>query len=123
RVVCDYRSGAEQVMNYLLSLGHRRIGFIHAAQEIRTSRDVMEVYRAKLQSAGVTPRAEWTADGEFTEEGGARAARAISDGDAGVTAFFAGNERRVSSGSVAVSAMFFSFEKTWARRPCYAWFQ
>src|SRR5439155_8550636 len=36
-VVCDYRSGAEQVMNYLLQLGHKKIGFINAAQEIRTS--------------------------------------------------------------------------------------
>src|SRR5262245_34707110 len=30
---CDYRSGAEQVMNYLLQLGHRNVALIHAAPE------------------------------------------------------------------------------------------
>jgi DNA-binding LacI/PurR family transcriptional regulator len=92
-VVCDYRSGAEQVMNYLLQLGHRRIGFISAAQEIRTSRDIMEVYRAKLEAAGVAPLPQWVADGKFTEEGGAHAAQAILEADAGVTALFAGNDK------------------------------
>src|SRR5215207_11174772 len=92
-VVCDYRSGAEQVMNYLLQLGHRRIGFINAAAEIRTSRDVAEVYRARLESVGVTPIAGWVEDGKFTEEGGAKAAQAILDRDSEVTALFAGNDK------------------------------
>jgi DNA-binding LacI/PurR family transcriptional regulator len=93
-VVCDYRSGAEQVMNYLLQLGHRKIGFINAAAaEIRTSRDVGDVYRERLESVGVTPDPRWVEDGKFTEEGGARAAQAILDRDRGVTALFAGNDK------------------------------
>jgi DNA-binding LacI/PurR family transcriptional regulator len=92
-VVCDYRSGAEQVMNYLLQLGHKKIGFINAAQEIRTSRDVFEVYRFKLEAAGVTPQPQWVEDGKFTEEGGAHAAGAILDRDPTVTALFAGNDK------------------------------
>src|SRR5687768_363417 len=66
-VVCDYRSGGEQVMNYLLQLGHRRIGFINAAAEIRTSRDVGDVYREKLKSVDVTPDPAWVEDGNVTE--------------------------------------------------------
>jgi LacI family transcriptional regulator len=92
-VVCDYRSGAEQVMNYLIQLGHRKIGLINAAQEIRTSRDIFEVYRTKLEGAGVAPLPKWTADGKFTEEGGAHAAQAILEGDSGITALFAGNDK------------------------------
>jgi DNA-binding LacI/PurR family transcriptional regulator len=93
-VVCDYRSGADQVMNYLLQLGHRKIGFINAAaSEIRTSRDVGEVYRSKLEAAGVTPEARWVEDGKFTEEGGAKAAQVILDRDKDVTALFAGNDK------------------------------
>ncbi|MEO6435029.1 MAG: LacI family DNA-binding transcriptional regulator [Tepidisphaeraceae bacterium] len=92
-VVCDYRSGAEQVMNYLLQLGHKKIGFITAAHEIRTSRDVMEVYKSKLTAAGVTPEPTWTEDGKFTEEGGAKAAQVILDRDGGVTALLAGNDK------------------------------
>jgi DNA-binding LacI/PurR family transcriptional regulator len=98
-VVCDYRSGAEQVMNYLLQLGHRKIGFINAAAEIRTSRDVAEVYRTKLEAVGVTPVAGWVEDGKFTEEGGAKAAQAILERDKDVTALFAGNDK------MAVGAM------------------
>ncbi len=92
-VVCDYRSGAEQVMNYLLQLGHRRIGFVNAAQEIRTSRDVWDIYTSKLKSAGVDPQHGWVEDGQFTEEGGARAAQAILERDPSVTALFAGNDK------------------------------
>jgi DNA-binding LacI/PurR family transcriptional regulator len=92
-VVCDYRSGAEQVMNYLLQLGHRKIGMVNAAQEIRTSRDVWDVYTSKLKSAGVEPQQGWVEDGKFTEEGGARAAQAILDRDHSVTALFAGNDK------------------------------
>jgi DNA-binding LacI/PurR family transcriptional regulator len=93
-VVCDYRSGAEQVMNYLLQLGHRRIGYINAAAaEIRTSRDVGDVYRERLESVGVTPDPRWVEDGKFTEEGGARAAQTILARDSGVTALFAGNDK------------------------------
>lgn len=92
-VVCDYRSGAEQVMNYLLQLGHRRIGFVNAAQEIRTSRDVWDIYTSKLKAAGVEPQHGWVEDGKFTEEGGARAAQAILDRDPSVTALFAGNDK------------------------------
>jgi DNA-binding LacI/PurR family transcriptional regulator len=92
-VVCDYRSGADQVMNYLLQLGHRKIGMINAAQEIRTSRDVTEVYRQKLASVGVEADARWVEDGKFTEEGGARAAQAILERDGDVTALFAGNDK------------------------------
>jgi LacI family transcriptional regulator len=92
-VVCDYRSGAEQVMNYLLQLGHRKIGMIHAAQEIRTSRDVFDVYSSKLKAAGVEPQITCVEDGKFTEEGGARAAQVILDREPGVTALFAGNDK------------------------------
>src|SRR5687768_12192401 len=81
-------------MNYLLQLGHRRIGFINAAaSEIRTSRDVGDVYRQKLESVGVTPDPQWVEDGKFTEEGGAKAAQAILDRDKDVTALFAGNDK------------------------------
>jgi DNA-binding LacI/PurR family transcriptional regulator len=92
-VVCDYRSGAEQVMNYLLQLGHKRIGLITAAQEIRTSRDVWEVYTNKLTAGGVRAEAQWVEDGKFTEEGGARAAQLILERDPTVTALFAGNDK------------------------------
>jgi len=92
-VVCDYTSGANQVMNYLLQLGHRKIGLIYAAPEIQTSRDVRDIYKSRLEAAGVTPDDSWVADGKFTEEDGAIAAADILKRHPDVTALFAGNDK------------------------------
>jgi LacI family transcriptional regulator len=92
-VVCDYRAGTEQVMNYLLQLGHRKIGFINAAPEVRTARDRLEVFQQRLQSAEVQCRPEWIDDGQFTEQGGAAAAERIFTAAPDVTAIFAGNDK------------------------------
>src|SRR6478735_11294200 len=61
--VCDYRGGAEQAMNYLLQLGHRRIGIIMGSGRVRTARDVVEVYEQKLHEAGIEPVTTWREDG------------------------------------------------------------
>jgi LacI family transcriptional regulator len=92
-VVCDYRAGTEQVMNYLLQLGHRQIGFINAAPEVRTARDRQEVFGQRLQAVGVEIKPEWIDDGEFTEQGGAQAAERILNAAPDVTALFAGNDK------------------------------
>src|SRR5205809_371860 len=91
--ICDYRSGAEQVMNYLLQLGHRRIGLIHAAPEIHTARDIADVYTEKLLAAGSEPLPSWRCDGKFTEEGGATAAQQILEKHPDITAIFACNDK------------------------------
>ncbi len=92
-VVCDYRGGSEQVMNYLLQLGHRAIGLINAAPEVKTALDRQDVYQEKFTSAGITPPKGWYGDGRFTEEGGAAAAEAILKAHPEVTALFAGNDK------------------------------
>jgi LacI family transcriptional regulator len=92
-VVCDYRAGTEQVMNYLLQLGHRKIGFINAAPEVRTARDRQEVYENRLRSISVEIKPEWMGDGQFTEQGGALAAQRILEAAPDVTAIFAGNDK------------------------------
>lgn len=99
-VMCDYRSGCEQVMNYLLQLGHRRIGMITAAPDIKAARTVVDTYRSKLREAGIEPNPVWIEDGKFTEEGGAQAARKILDKDPQITAIFGGNDK------MAIGAMY-----------------
>jgi DNA-binding LacI/PurR family transcriptional regulator len=90
---CDYRSGAEQVMNYLLQLGHRKIGLLSAAQEIRTARDITYVYTERLKAVDADPMPGWIEDGKFTEEGGATATEKIFDKHPEVTAIFACNDK------------------------------
>jgi len=92
-VVCDYRNGAEQAMNYLLQLGHRRIGMITGSKWVRTARDVVDVYDLKLREAGVTAPASWREDGLFTEAGGLDAARRLMTSHPELTAIFAGNDK------------------------------
>ncbi len=92
-VVCDYRGGAEQAMNYLLQLGHQKVGLIYAAPEIRTSRDKIEVYESKVLAAGLKPEQSLRADGKFTEAGGATAMESLLAKHPDVTAVLAGNDK------------------------------
>lgn len=98
--VCDYRGGAEQAMNYLLQLGHRRIGIIMGSGRVRTARDVVEVYEQKLRDAGIEPIMTWREDGLFTEAGGAEAAEKLMSRHPELTAILAGNDK------MAVGAMY-----------------
>ncbi len=92
-VQCDYRGGAEQVMNCLLQLGHRRIGLIHGAPEAQTTRDVLDVFFERMRQAGEEADEGWTADGRFTEAGGAAAAQTLLDRHGELTAIFAANDK------------------------------
>lgn len=92
-VVCDYAGGADQVMNYLLQLGHRRVGLIYAAPEAWTSRQIIDVYRQRLSAAGGEVDAALQTDGQFTEEGGCEAARRLIDARPDLTAIFATNDK------------------------------
>lgn len=53
-VVHSYASGTYALMNYLLGLGHRRIGFVYGVtQEVQAS-DRLIAYRQALHEAGLT---------------------------------------------------------------------
>jgi LacI family transcriptional regulator len=92
-VMCDYASGATQVMNYLLQLGHRKIALITAAPEVATASLVRTIYEQKLTDAGVSVVPSLIADGQFTEEGGAEACRTILQRHPDITAVMAGNDK------------------------------
>lgn len=92
-VMCDYESGAVQAMNYLQQLGHRQIGLITAAPEITTARRVREIYEQRLELAGVAPVPTLVEDGQFTQEGGAEAARRLLEHHPDITAIVAGNDK------------------------------
>lgn len=92
-VMCDYESGATQVMNYLLQLGHRKIGLIPGIETIATSRRVIEIFQNKLAGVGVTTDSTWIESGSYTEEGGAEAARQLLNRHPDLTAIMAGNDK------------------------------
>jgi DNA-binding LacI/PurR family transcriptional regulator len=92
-VGCDYRSGAQQAMNYLLQLGHRKIGLLTATGGGRCTRDVVDVYRATMATCGVKPEEGWMVDGRLTEEGGDEAAAYMLGKHPEITALFAVNDK------------------------------
>ena len=92
-IVCDYRAGAEQAMNYLLQLNHRRIGMLAGSSRVQTARDVVDVYEQKLKDAGITPLPGWREDGLFTEAGGAKATEKLLAAHPDITAILAGNDK------------------------------
>lgn len=92
-VVCDYSSGAEQVMNYLIQLGHRRIGLITGAPEVKTARRVRKVFEHHHTAHELPCDDTCVVDGRFTEEGGAAAAERLLKLHPDMTAIFAGNDK------------------------------
>ena len=52
-VAPDIRMGAEQLMDHLLTLGHRRIGFINGVARANLTLTRQAVYKEKLTAAGV----------------------------------------------------------------------
>ena len=92
---CDYGQGAEQAMNCLVQLGHRRIAIIYAAPESATARDVIDVYTRRMQELDSVSgqHAQWMADGMFTAEGGAAAAEKLLTEHPEITAILCGNDK------------------------------
>jgi LacI family transcriptional regulator len=52
-VLGDSSSGARQLVEHLVSLGHRRIGFIVESDDVSTARDRRAWYEAALKAAGI----------------------------------------------------------------------
>ncbi len=54
RVVSDYRDTTIEIMNHLISLQHRRIGFIYGIAVPDLGTDRLFAYRERLEAAGLT---------------------------------------------------------------------
>jgi len=86
----DNRKGAVLAINYLLKLGHTRIGCILGPQGYDDSRERMEGVAAAGLEWGVQLDENLFADGDYTFESGVVAARRLID--RGATAIFAFND-------------------------------
>jgi LacI family transcriptional regulator len=90
--VMDNRSGAEQVAQLLIRLGHRRVGAIFGPQETSTGRDREVGLRAGLSEVGVSLPRNLTRRGPFSYETGHRAMRELLDNPTPPAAVFCGND-------------------------------
>ncbi len=72
-VVCDYREATREVLTYLISLGHRRIGMIYGVVLPELADDRLSPYQETLKAAGLYDP-ELTAECGPTIEDGFQAA-------------------------------------------------
>ena len=85
--------GATDAMNYLLGLGHTRIGFISGRAELESSNRRLKGYRDAIEKAGLSIDEKLIASGDYTTETGAKCARELLSGDNPPSAIFASNDQ------------------------------
>jgi len=85
--------GATEVMNYLMGLGHKRIGFISGRAELESSNRRFMGYRDALEQAGLPVAEELIASGDYTTETGVKCARELLSLEKRPTAIFASNDQ------------------------------
>jgi LacI family transcriptional regulator len=73
RIGIDNFKASYDMTTYLLSLGHRRIGYVGGPRHLRTSVLREEGHIAALRAAGVPPGDDYRIDGDFTVESGIHA--------------------------------------------------
>ena len=85
--------GAMDAMDYLLGLGHKRIGFIGGRAELESSNRRLRGYYDSLEKAGVPLDEMLVTSGDYTTETGAKYARELLSINDPPTAIFASNDQ------------------------------
>jgi len=89
----DNRGGARRLTEHLLTLGHRRIGYVAGPAERTTTRHRLEGHREALTAAGLAEGAEQlTVHGLYDRASGYDATLELLRRDAGLTAIVAAND-------------------------------
>jgi LacI family transcriptional regulator len=85
--------GALEAMEYLLEMGHRRIGFISGRAELESSNRRMKGYLEALEKAGIPIDEELIASGDYTTETGVRGTKQLLSLGNPPSAIFASNDQ------------------------------
>lgn len=78
-VVMNDARGAEVAVDHFVSMGHRRIGHIAGPDALDTGRRRLAGFRDAMQKHGLPVHAAWLPVTDYTEAGGATAARQLLD--------------------------------------------
>jgi len=92
-VISTNRIGALEVMDYLIGLGHRRIGFIGGRPDLQSAIQRLEGYEEGLQKAGIPIVPQLIRPGDYTRQTGYLRARELLGLPDPPTAIFAANDR------------------------------
>ncbi|MFY1694098.1 MULTISPECIES: LacI family DNA-binding transcriptional regulator [unclassified Solwaraspora] len=86
-------AGGLRATEHLISLGHRRIGFVAGPPRLLCSRARLDGYRAALEAADIPLRPEYIMPGDFYHESGFEGAAALLELDERPTAIFASSDQ------------------------------
>jgi LacI family transcriptional regulator len=92
-VISTNREGVLAAMDYLVGLGHRRIGFIAGRPDLQCAVDRLQGYKDGLARAGIPMDEELIQAGNFTRRGGLASAQRLLDRRDRPTAIMASNDR------------------------------
>jgi LacI family transcriptional regulator len=101
----DEFKAAYEMTAYLVSLGHRSIGFVKGKPDHGAARLRFDGYRSALADAGLPFQEEFCAQGFFTYQSGIEAGEKILSAKVRPTAIFAGNDD-MAAGVLAISQKF-----------------
>jgi LacI family transcriptional regulator len=88
-VLPDNAGGARELGRTLIALGHREFGVVSGPPLLTTTHDRLEGFQTALDEAGIALPPERIVNGDFSRDGGARAARRLLDHAPQITAIFA----------------------------------
>jgi LacI family transcriptional regulator len=91
-VIATNREGALSAMNYLTSLGHRRIGYITGRLELISAMQRLQGYKDGLAAAGIPSDESLIKVGNYQVEVAAEQTRALLSMENPPTAIFAAND-------------------------------
>jgi len=92
-VIANNRAGALDAMEYLISLGHRRIGFIGGRPDLQSAVRRLQGYQDALRQADIPLAPELIQVGDYSTETGVVCAQQLLDLPDPPTAIFAANDQ------------------------------
>ncbi len=91
-VTVNQRAASAAMVDYLIGLGHRRIGMIAGPRKLRAAVHRTEGYRAALEAAGIAFDDALVVEGSFTSDSGALGVATLLRRSPDMTALFAAND-------------------------------
>jgi DNA-binding LacI/PurR family transcriptional regulator len=91
-VLSDDVQGGRLATEHLLSLGHRRIGYVTGPPDGKSSENRLRGYRQALQAAGIEPTPQWVAQGTGHYHGGEKGLQTLLSVAPELTAVFCYND-------------------------------
>ena len=92
KIISDNYTGAREATEYLLRLGHRRIGFLGGRSDLDSAAQRELGFRDTLKNAGITPDESLIVSGDFRPAGAVLATEALLGHANRPTAIFAAND-------------------------------